>query len=380
MARPARERQSLSLQILQLGLILSTSTSVSAFGTHGGKPMGFVPPVRHLRTVGKPDQSPSVLLFQKPHAFRVHSRLALQRFDDATETQSQKSSQNEFYERGNDINGNSNNDFSDNRQHIPTKSIQQTSSPPQKTSQKRRRPKNIRMEIFAFLSSSRVEVFSALTVFLTTFLVAINTLESLPTIPLPNGSQLDIHVGIENSLAAINLLFASDFFLRWYAAGNFKLRYLKTPLVLLDILVILLPLWLSVIVPMIDAMAAFPFSSTSTIDLSTGPTFDFEGLQNLMLLRVLRLNRVLTDIKTFERFEVALGIKSRDVRPYQLQLARVILSIFTLLSVASGLIYTAEHKVNPQIPDYFSALYFGLTTLTTVRDDRTLLLKDSTTS
>ena len=31
-----------------------------------------------------------------------------------------------------------------------------------------------------------------------------------------------------------------------------------------------------------------------------------------------------------------------------------------------GLIYTAEHEVNPEIPDYFTALYFGLTTLTTV--------------
>jgi hypothetical protein len=75
---------------------------------------------------------------------------------------------------------------------------------------------------------------------------------------------------------------------------------------------------------------------------------------------------VLTDIGTFGRFEVALGLKPKDVRPYQLQLARVLLSIFTLLSVASGLIYTAEHNVNPGINDYFDALYFGLTTLTTV--------------
>jgi hypothetical protein len=29
-------------------------------------------------------------------------------------------------------------------------------------------------------------------------------------------------------------------------------------------------------------------------------------------------------------------------------------------------VYTAEHDVNPNIPDYFTALYFGLTTLTTV--------------
>jgi hypothetical protein len=65
-------------------------------------------------------------------------------------------------------------------------------------------------------------------------------------------------------------------------------------------------------------------------------------------------------------FELALGMKKSDVRPYQLQLARVVISIFTLVSVSTGLIYSAEHEVNPQIPDYFTALYFGLTTLTTV--------------
>jgi len=89
-------------------------------------------------------------------------------------------------------------------------------------------------------------------------------------------------------------------------------------------------------------------------------------LQNLRLLRVLRLRRLLSDIDTFYRFEMALGLPPESVRPFQLQLARVLLSTFTLLSVSSGLIYTTEHGVNPDIPDYFSALYFGLTTLTTV--------------
>ena len=63
-----------------------------------------------------------------------------------------------------------------------------------------------------------------------------------------------------------------------------------------------------------------------------------------------------------------MGMKSSDVRPYQLQLARVVISIFTLASVSTGLIYAAEHEVNPAIPDYFTALYFGLTTLTTGED------------
>ena len=90
------------------------------------------------------------------------------------------------------------------------------------------------------------------------------------------------------------------------------------------------------------------------------------ALLNLRLLRTLKFQRVLTDENTYMNFEMALGMRKTDVRPYQLQLARVIISIFTLVSVSTGLIYTAEHEVNPQIPDYFTALYFGLTTLTTV--------------
>jgi voltage-gated potassium channel Kch len=49
-----------------------------------------------------------------------------------------------------------------------------------------------------------------------------------------------------------------------------------------------------------------------------------------------------------------------------LQLARIVISIYTLLSITAGLIYSAEHVSNPEVPDYFTALYFSLTTLTTV--------------
>ena len=49
-----------------------------------------------------------------------------------------------------------------------------------------------------------------------------------------------------------------------------------------------------------------------------------------------------------------------------LKLLKSILLSYDLLIFHPGLIYTAEHEVNPEIPDYFTALYFGLTTLTTV--------------
>ena len=211
--------------------------------------------------------------------------------------------------------------------------------------------KKFRLEVFKTLNLPQVEVFSVLAVLLSSLLVALDTLQDLPDVA---------YEGIDNAILTLNIIFAFDFFIRWYAAGQFKGIYLSKPIVVLDILVVIIPLFLGyAIVPLLDSLGATGDLVTYLDGLQNSA-----GLQNLLLLRVLRLRRILTDINTFGKFEIALGLKPKDVRPYQLQLARVLLSIFTLLSVASGLIYTAEHNVNPDIPDYFSALYFGLTTLT----------------
>jgi Ion transport protein len=238
--------------------------------------------------------------------------------------------------------------------------------------------KNIRMQLFSFLNRPQVEVLSLAAVLLSVFLVALDTLQELP---------MDLSKDwIPPILDMINVVLAFDFFLRWYAAGNFKALYLTKPLVVLDIVVILIPLFLgNLILPLVLELKPLMMMTTTLTDNNNNNNndaalvnilqssasawqFDSSGLQNLLLLRIFRLRRVLTDINTFVRFQQALGVKLRlnDVRPYQLQLARVLLSIFTLLSVASGLIYTTEHETNPNIPDYFAALYFGLTTLTTV--------------
>jgi len=237
--------------------------------------------------------------------------------------------------------------------------------------QKPKNPRRMaRMSVFQFLNRPSVEVLNAMAVLLSSFLVAVDTLDDLPslavlsdTLGLPIAS--DPHVFIDDTLEIMNTIFAIDFFIRWWAAGNFKTQYLTKPLIVLDIVVVLIPLYIGVLLPYLaSAGIAGPDGTMPWIPEGLEP--NAAGLQNLLLLRILRLRRVLTDVNTFSRFEMALGLRPKDVRPYQLQLARVLLSVFTLLSVASGLIYQAEHEVNPQIPDYFSALYFGLTTLTTV--------------
>mmetsp|Transcript_6328 Transcript_6328/g.15743 ORF Transcript_6328/g.15743 Transcript_6328/m.15743 type:complete len:562 (-) Transcript_6328:326-2011(-) len=223
-----------------------------------------------------------------------------------------------------------------------------------------------RLRLDDLLNIPIVELANLSGILLCSFLVAVSTLNNLPQIPLGeydtirsilrdglhltltrDGNSIEARALINATLYFFNYIFAIDFFVRWFASAKFNPQYLLKPLVVLDIVVVLIPL---------SVQSIYPFLSVA----------NSPGLQNLLLLRILRLQRVLSDIDTFSRFEMALGLPPESVRPFQLQLARVLLSLFTLLSVSSGLIYTTEHGVNPEIPDYFSALYFGLTTLTTV--------------
>lgn len=199
-----------------------------------------------------------------------------------------------------------------------------------------------------FLAQPVVEIIFSLLVLLSTFLVALETLdlESMEGIPQ---FLVDSLGNIEDVIAGI---FTIEFFARWYGFGQLTGRYLRNFLVIIDLLVVVLPFGLSM-APALAMMLPPILSSPS-------------GLITLRLLRIVRLQRVLVDMETFGQIEIALGRKKSEVKAYQLQVARVILSVFTLLTVASGLIYTAEHEYNPDIPDYFTALYFGLTTLTTV--------------
>jgi len=216
---------------------------------------------------------------------------------------------------------------------------------------------NRRMQMYRYLSQPKVEIGVIGLVILSCFLEAINTLGDLPS-------------GIHRSIDAIDTvcvyIFAVEFFLRWWSSGLFRLRYLAKPLAAIDAIVVILPLVLSGFLPIWDfcvMSGVFPHVGLPTWILSSSVN---SALLNLRLLRILKFQRVLSDENTYMNFELALGMRKTDVRPYQLQLARVLTSISTLVCVSTGLIYTAEHEVNPQIPDYFTALYFGVTTLTTV--------------
>jgi voltage-gated potassium channel len=197
-----------------------------------------------------------------------------------------------------------------------------------------------------FLSEPVVEVVDCALVLLSSLLVAVSTIPDLdPSYQAP----------IQAAENMIGSVFAAEFVARWFASNDVK-RHFRQPMVLVDIVAVILPL----------LFALQPQSFWIGVSWVPNWLTSSSGLINLRLLRILRLQRVLQDMETFTKFEMALGISLNNVRMWQLQLARTVLSIFTLLSVSTGLIYTAEHGVNPNIPDYFTALYFGLTTLTTV--------------
>jgi voltage-gated potassium channel len=183
-----------------------------------------------------------------------------------------------------------------------------------------------------------VEVQLAFLVVLSAFLVGLGTLPSLPPMVASITNNVELF---------ISAIFTLEYLIRW-SLENFTFKYVVRPLAIIDLIAIL---------PGFIKIVAF-------LGFVVPPSFGL--LINLRLLRILRLQRVLVDYETFEKFEIAIGLDPSNTRPYQLQLARIVISIYTLLSITAGLIYSAEHVSNPEVPDYFTALYFSLTTLTTV--------------
>ena len=145
---------------------------------------------------------------------------------------------------------------------------------------------SIRTKLFDVLNLPIVEVSNVSAVLLCSFLVAVSTVQTLPFIPVPDTSiaqslftdvmniplissstgtgsmvggvgesiisyKVDALVLINAVLGYFNVLFAFDFILRWYATANFNISYLKKPLVIVDVLVVLIPLSLQQLFPFV---------------------------------------------------------------------------------------------------------------------------------
>jgi voltage-gated potassium channel len=106
----------------------------------------------------------------------------------------------------------------------------------------------------------------------------------------------------------------------------------------------------------------FIFSLISLVDLIAIFPLFLGGI-DVIFLRIFRVFRILRLLRFLE-FEIFIfNINRQD----GIILTRIFLTLFTLIFIASGLIYQFEHKVNPQVfRNFYDAFYFAIVTMTTV--------------
>jgi len=188
-------------------------------------------------------------------------------------------------------------------------------------------------EIDAFQRLPLTQAANAALAGLACILFAVNT---LPAFQLRDSVAL-----VEDIISA---LFAIDYFLRWYSRG-LSPSYLLNGYMLLDAATIL-PLLLQ---------ALMPGSKITTLNF-------------LRLLRTARVYRLLQPrlVKELGRDLFGIDPDKNNISAYQLQLIRSFGIVFTLIFIVAGLMYTAEHEINPQLSDFFSSFYFSIISLSTV--------------
>lgn len=144
-------------------------------------------------------------------------------------------------------------------------------------------------------------------------------------------------------------LFALEYLLRWWSR-SLRPGYLARPLMVIDLVSIL---------PALLALLGTPAGGAPAHAVGGRGSWAF-----LRVLRVLKLQRYVRDEPSFAKLRLALGLAPAGAaaRRTDLPLARVVLTLLTLLLITAGFLYEAE----PQVDNYFSALYLSLTTLTTI--------------
>ncbi|MGF1478929.1 MAG: ion transporter [Cyanophyceae cyanobacterium] len=128
---------------------------------------------------------------------------------------------------------------------------------------------------------------------------------------------------------AIVLIFAVEYVVRFWSAES-RLKFFFSPLSFVDLLAIL-PLLV--------------------------------GFIDLRYFRVFRWFRALRIIRFFNLEISIFRIQTED----GIIIARILLTLFSIIFVYSGLIYQVEHRANPQaFRNFLDALYFSVVTMTTV--------------
>jgi hypothetical protein len=144
----------------------------------------------------------------------------------------------------------------------------------------------------------------------------------------------------------ISAAFGLEFIGRWWAAG-LRPKFLASPYSLLDLL--------NLLPSALDLASLF-----SSADSLGGP---LAPLRLLRAARILRLRRYF-EPESFERFAAAiLGGAASEV---QRVVARTFFSVLCIVLISAGVELQLEGGVNPGFSSYLDAIYFSVTTLTTV--------------
>ncbi len=139
----------------------------------------------------------------------------------------------------------------------------------------------------------------------------------------------DWRVGLDRVNDGILIIFAVEYGLRFWAAES-KLGYVFSLYALIDLLTIL---------PFLIGLA------------------DISFIRVFRWFRILRLLRLLKNQSLFGQISTADGII----------FVRILFTLATIIFVYSGLIYQAEHDLNPQnFGTFLDAFYFAVVTMTTV--------------
>ncbi len=111
-----------------------------------------------------------------------------------------------------------------------------------------------------------------------------------------------------------------------------------------------------------ESKTKFFFSLFSLIDLLAILPLLF-GFFDMRFMRIFRWFRLLRIIR-FLDFEISIfRIQTED----GIILTRILLTLFSIIFIYSGLIYQVEHQINPDaLKNFFDSLYFCIVTMTTV--------------
>lgn len=173
--------------------------------------------------------------------------------------------------------------------------------------------------------------------------------------------EIDHPIGIRINLIILILIFLSlvVFVAETYSLPEEFLSWLH--LIDLVILIVfsveyLLRFWCA------ENQLKFVFSLFSLIDLIAIVPLLF-GFFDIRFIRIFRWFRLLRIFRFFKFETFIFNIKTEDGIP----LLRILLTLFSIVFIYSGLIYQVEHQVNPEIfRNFFDALYFSIVTMTTV--------------